>query len=551
MTLFTELAVILIITAVLSFLMRKLKQPLVVGYILSGIVVGPMMLNITQGSDAFELFAKIGITILLFIVGLHLRPDVIKEVGKVSLIAGVSQVLFTSIIGFGIALLLGLSQIAALYVSIALTFSSTIIILKLLSDKGHVHTLYGRISVGMLLVQDLIATVILLIVAATGSTSQSASLGEVALLLLLKTVLLVLVLFTFMKWLLPKLLQLAGESQELLFLFSIAWGLGLAAVFQLLGLSVEIGALVAGVMLSSSSLAEEVSGKLRPLRDFFIIVFFIMLGSHMEFSAIVGILPQVIIFSLFVLIGNPVIVFIVLNLLGYHKRTGFMTGLTVAQISEFSLILATLGLQLGHLDQSTVTIITLIGLITIASSTYMILYAEPLYQKVMHILTLLELRKPKPELKEDIVNYQALILGYTHIGQPIVKALRELDLETLVIDFNPAVIEQLASSHVACMYGDASNPEFLQELPTTNLKIVISGINDSKVNLSALSHIKQYHKRAITIFFSRDETEAKELRDAGATLVINALKAGSVQLANHLLETGLRAGNLKQIYRRG
>lgn len=549
MNLFVELALVLALTTVISFLMKALKQPMVVGYILAGILAGPMVLGLTSTNDSFELFAKIGITILLFIVGLHLRPDVIKEVGKVSLVTGVAQVLFTSSIGFGIALLLGLSYTAALYVSIALTFSSTIIILKLLSDKGHIHTLYGRISVGMLLVQDLIATLILLLVSASGTANNSTSLGMAIGVLAIKSVVLAIILILAMRWLVPWLMHKAGVSQELLFLFSLSWGLGIAVLFQILGLSIEIGALVAGVMLSSSSLAEEISAKLRPLRDFFIIIFFILLGSHMAFDQISGILPQVIVLSLFVLIGNPIIVFVVMNLMGYHKRTGFMTGLTVAQISEFSLILASVGFQLGHLDQQIVTLITLVGLITIAGSTYMILYAEGIYQRMLKLLTILELRKPKLELDEEHISYQALVLGFAHVGQPIIKVLKNLELNTLVVDFNPSLLEFLAAKNIPAMYGDASNAEFLNELPIDDLKIIISGINDVQVNLAALSHLKQQHQKAITIFFCRDEKDAEKLRKAGATLVINPMQASANHLAKTMKNTGLRASVLKQQYR--
>ncbi len=525
--------------------MRALKQPLVVAYILAGIIVGPMLLNITSGSESFELFSQVGITILLFIVGLHLNPTVIKEVGSVSLIAGISQVLFTSIIGFGIGMFLGLEKVAALYVSIALTFSSTIIILKLLSDKGHVHTLYGRISVGMLLVQDLIATLILLLVS-TSAGMQTGTWWMIALILAAKALGIFVIILALIKWVLPALLKRAGKSQELLFLFAITWGLSVAGIFSLLGFSVEIGALIAGVVLSSSPLIEEISAKLRPLRDFFIVIFFVLLGSHMVLSDIVTLLPKVLVLSAFVLIGNPVIVFIVKNVLGFHRKTGFLTGLTVAQISEFSLILAALAFQIGHISQETVTLITMVGLITITGSTYLILNAEYLYQKVMKLLIMLELRKNDVADKDQVHSYQALIVGYDQIGRYWVKALRKLDVPFLVIDFNPTVISQLTEEKIPCLYGDAGNSEFLGEIPVTKLKIVISSVNDPQANLLLLSYFKAKSRKCLFVIFTAFKDSETALKEAGATLVVNPLRFSAESIATLIVRTGLDAKVLQK-----
>jgi Kef-type K+ transport system membrane component KefB len=516
-----------------------------VAYILAGIIVGPMLLNITSGSDSFELFSQVGITILLFIVGLHLNPTVIKEVGSVSLITGIAQVLFTSLIGFGIGIVLGLDKVAALYVSIALTFSSTIIILKLLSDKGHVHTLYGRISVGMLLVQDLIATIILLVVSTTAGV-QDGPWWSIALPLVLKALVIFLTFVSMMKWVLPLVLKRAGQSPELLFLFAIAWGLSCAGIFQLLGFSVEIGALIAGVVLSSSPLIEEISAKLRPLRDFFIVIFFVLLGSHIVLSDVVTLLPKVLILSAFVLIGNPAIVFIVMNLLGFHRKTGFLTGLTVAQISEFSLILAALAFQIGYISRETVTLITMVGLITITGSTYLILNAEWLYQKMIKLLILLELRKNDNADKESTHNYQALLIGYDQIGASWVKVLRKLDIPFLVIDFNPATIAELTEQKIPCLYGDAGNSEFLSEVPVGNLKLVVSSVNDVQANELIIRFFKTQSRRCIFIVFTAFKGGEAILKAAGASIVINPLQYSAHRVAKVIVRTGLNKKVLEQ-----
>ena len=415
MEVFVELSLIITITTLVSFIMKQLKQPLVVGYILSGILVGPLFLNLLHSTDVIEVFSKLGISILLFIVGLHMNPKIVKEVGSVSLITGVGQVLFTSFFGFILAVLLGLDTVAAMYVAIALTFSSTIIILKLLSDKGDVHSLYGRISVGFLLVQDIIATLILIIVssvAGAGDMPLSFTLFSV----LMKGAFILISLELIKKLVLPKLLEAASDNSELLFIFSLTWGLGCAALFYVLGLSVEIGALISGVVLSSSIYAEEIGSRLRPLRDFFIVLFFVLLGASMTLNSGFTLVLPVLVLSLFVLIGNPIIVVIIMNLLGYHKKTGFQAGLTVAQISEFSLILATLGFNVGHINQEILTMITLVGLITISGSTYLILYSDKIYTLIEKYLSFLELRKNNQSSTGKYAKVDTFIFGFNRVG---------------------------------------------------------------------------------------------------------------------------------------
>lgn len=524
--------------------MRALKQPLVVGYILSGIIVGPLVLNILQSGEIIEVFSKIGITVLLFIVGLHLSPHVLREVGSSSLWTGIGQVLITSIIGFGIALFLGLPQTAALYIAIALTFSSTIIILKLLSDKGDVQTLYGRIAIGMLVVQDVVATLVLIFVSSVTQQTNS-SLFFVMGLVLLKGALVTLILFTLMKWVLPFVLKIASSSQELLFIFSLTWGLAVAAIFFAIGLTTEIGALLAGVSLSATQYAEEMSSKLKPLRDFFIVLFFVMLGSQIELSSVAAVLPKVIILSLFVLIGNPVIVIIIMNLLGFHKKTGFMTGLTVAQISEFSLILATLGFQVGHLSKEVLTLITMVGLITISLSTYLIQYSDSIYAKIQHLLVILEFKKNDADKEKRKNLPQVLLFGFDKTGAQFIRFFEKMGYTVGVIDFNPTVISDLETKGILHFYGDASNAEFLDTLPIEKTQLIITTLPSLETNIVITKVLLQKKPNVIVSAFSHSSTDAEELYKVGAHYVV----IPHHQAASHLATLISKVGFKKTAYR--
>ncbi len=540
MEIFVEVGLLLVLATFSAILMRILRQPLIVGYILAGIAAGPYFLNILHSTEHIELFSKLGITILLFIVGLSLSPKIIKEVGKVSLVGGLGQIIFTTLIGFSIAIFLGIERIAAMYLAIALTFSSTIIVLKLLSDRGDLNKLYGKIAVGFLIVQDIVATLILLFVSSlTGATSQNFF--DLTGLLLLKGFLVFISLYIVSVYVIPKLSKFLAGSQEILFLFSISWGVALAGLFYTLNLSMEIGALIAGVTLSLTPFSYEIGARLKPLRDFFIVLFFVLLGSQLVLENASTILIPSIILSLFVLIGNPFIVIVLMNLMGHKSKTGFMTGLTVAQISEFSLILAALGFRVGHISQEVLSIITIVGLITIAGSTYFILYADHLYKKVEWLLRLLELEK-NPGKGSKNEKYNFLLFGYDRVGADYISAFKKLGNSFLVVDFNPESIERLKNKNIPYVFGDAEDTEFLTDLNLDSIKLSVSTLPDLKTNIILTKTIRRVNKKAVIIALSQTTTDAEELYEAGASYVVMPHYIGAQHTINMILkhETDLK-----------
>ncbi len=519
MEILTELGVIIAITVLIALAMKLLKQPLIIGYIFSGIIVGPYFLNIASSDGTLSVFAHMGIALLLFIVGLNLNPKVIKEVGKASLITGVGQVIFTSVIGFSICMLLNFSLITSLYIAIALTFSSTIIIMKLLSDKSATGTLYGKISIGFLIVQDIIAMLILMVISSVPGGEQVGT-------LIYKTILigagLLVGVFLLGVYVMPKITKIIAKSQELLLLFSISWCFVLAAIFYSLNFSMEIGALLAGVTLSLSPYRYEISSKMRPLRDFFVILFFVLLGSQMVFTNMTKFIYPIIFLSIFILVGNPLIVMVLMGIMGYTKRNSFMAGLTVAQISEFSLILIALGVQVGHLTNEVLSIVTIIGLITIAGSSYMIVYSNKLYFHLSKYLKIFERKGHKIDEhkyhKDE--NYKIILFGYNRIGYDLLKSFKRTKKKFLIIDYDPEVIVNLAKEGIDCRYGDASDFELLNELNLNNIKMIYSTIPDFDTNILLISKIREINTKAIIIVISHQIDEAMKLYDQGATYVI-------------------------------
>ncbi len=532
---FTEISIVIVIAAIVSIVMRALRQPLIIGYILTGVFLGPTVFNVLNPSDSIDLLGNFGVALLLFLVGLGLNPKVIKEVGRVSLLTGLGQVLFTLILALGVTKLFGYSIVPSLYIAVALTFSSTIIILKLLTDKREHNTLYGKISIGFLLVQDIIATFALVIASASGQELNAAALS----ILILKGIVLTAGVLLASKYIISRLSNFLSKSQELLFIFSIAWGFSIATLFYEMGFSLEVGALIAGVALSTMHYAQEIGSRLRPLRDFFIVVFFIALGARLDLGNVTSIIPQVIAFSTLVLIGNPLIVMMIMGVLGYTKKTGFKAGLAVAQISEFSLIFILLGLKNKQIDESVVSLVAIVGIITIAVSAYMITYADKLFALLSRYLQVFERKDVKIE-KESSASYDCVLFGYRRGGSEFVKAFDALSHRYLVVDYNPETVEELERKNIPYVYGDVTDPELLDDLDLAKAKLVVCHVSDFTANSLLVEYMQNINAKAVVICRADNAHEAAELYGLGASYVLLPRYIGSERIGTFIRQKGFK-----------
>lgn len=558
---FVELSIVMTLAFILSFTMNKIKQPVLIGYILTGLIAGPLFLNILSSNDGYQTFSHIGVSLLLFIVGLNLNLKLIKDVGVISLITGIGQVLFTSFFGFVIAISLGFDPLPAIILAICLTFSSTIIIVKLLSDKKEIDTLYGRISMGFLLVQDFIAVIILMLISSFLNID-----GQSLEFIFIKTILLGLAAlistYFLSRYFIPTLIDKIATSQELLFIFIITWCFGLASLFQMLGFSIEIGALLAGITLASTSYQPEISARVKPLRDFFIVMFFILLGSQMIpnvpttgidtigeklyfiYDSLNGLLVPAIIFSIFVLVGNPIIVLVLMLILGYSGRTGFLAGLTVAQISEFSLILALMSNQANYISRAEVSMLTLVGIITITASTYMIIYGNLIYKKFENVIKKFEKHNLKDKTQgPQGMKHDILIFGYNRIGNSLDKTIKNLKKETLIVDLDPRVIKHLKEKNINCLYGDASDVEFISEFNLKDVTLLVSTISELETNRLLLESIRETNKKATVILTATHIDHALELYKLGADYVILPHIIGGNYVSSLIEKYGIEMDN--------
>lgn len=537
---FVEITLIIVLATVLSLVFRLLKQPPILAYILTGILIGPLSFFYFPNKDFLQVLGELGVTLLLFMVGLELRFSELKSVGKIALLTGIGQIFFTSIIGYFICIALGFSSIASIYLSIALTFSSTIIIVKLLSDKKDLNSLYGKISVGLLLVQDFFAILFLIFLSGFNTAAGNTLSVWDFLMVFLKGVVLIGAVIYLSKTLFPKLVDVIARSSETLFLFSLAWTFGLAFLISspLIGFSIEIGGFLAGLSLANSIENLQIASKIKPLRDFFITIFFVTLGTNLVLNNFGEILLPTIILSLFVLIGNPIIVMVIMGVMGYRRRTSFLAGLTVAQISEFSLILIFLGQRLGHLDSQVVSLLTAVGIITFTVSTYMIINGNKLYSFLSKFLGVFE-RKNTPLEKMiytdgiDGIRNHIVLVGGEQMGQKILDALDENEA-VVVIDFNPSIVNKLKGKKVYRLFGDIADLEIQDKARLNFARLVISTIPDLEDNLILLKQLSRNNKKARVIVMALDTEEAKILYREGADYVVLPHLAGGRQIARYL-----------------
>lgn len=528
---FVQLAVLLFMAFVVSYVVRALKQPIIIGYILAGILISPFIFKYGLSNNIIDIFSQFGVAFLLFIVGLHLNPKIIKEIGTASLIVGIAQMVFTFAFGFLISYLaLGFSSIVSVYIGVALAFSSTIIVMKILSDKHQLDSLFGKVSIGILIIQDLAAILFLMFIS---STRENVSLQSFAIKGVLFGSALIIVLFFIGFFILPRLTKSIARSQELLFLFSITWCFIVAALFNYAGFSIEIGALVAGIVLSLSPYSVEISSKIRPLRDFFLVIFFIILGLNISGTNLDSVILNAVILSLVALVLKPIIIMFFMAVFGYTNRTNFLVGISLAQISEFSLIVLALGVSVGHVPPEVLHTMTLAGIITITISTYMLIYSQKFYKSVFKFAAIFEKKNVKKERK-IAKDYDAILFGYNRIGFSILKSFKGLKKKFLVVDFNPDTIANLQKLRVPALYGDAYDSDLLADLSLNQANIIVSSIPDTETNILLIEAIRAVNPKAVIIVRAHAIEEALDFYRKGATYVLTPHFLGGEYVADML-----------------
>ena len=537
LTSFAEVALLLVMASGIGLIGLLLRQPLIVSFIAVGLIAGPSALDVVRSDAQIDLLSELGIAVLLFLVGIKLDVKLVRSLGVVAVMTGLGQVAFTAFFGYLIGIALGLGPVTSLYVAVALTFSSTIIIVKLLSDKREIDALHGQIALGFLIVQDLVVVLAMIVLSAIGigapghGGAEGGAEGGSVLAVLASGIGLVAVVVLFVRYLANPLTERLARAPELLVIFAIALAAMFAAIGDVVGLGKEVGGLMAGVALASTPYRETIAARLAPLRDFLLLFFFIALGATLDLSLLGAHVTGAVIFSLFVLIGNPLIVLAIMGAMGYRKRTGFLAGLTVAQISEFSLIFVAMGVSLGHVTEDALGLVTMVGLVTIAASTYMITYSHWLYARFEPLLGVFERkgtpREPSEQGSHAPSGYRVIIFGLGRFGTAIGLRLKNRGIRVLGVDFNPEAVRRWRDLGLEADFGDASDAEFVAELPFRAAEWMVSTVpihptglshEDTRRTLIQLARAAGFSGRIAAASHSPGDTEV--MGAAGVDLVL-------------------------------
>ena len=548
-TAFYEIALLVLMAAGVGFVGLLLRQPLVVAFIAVGVLAGPDALGLVSSVDFIDTLSKISIAVLLFLVGLKLDVSLVRNLGKVAVATGLGQVTFTAFFGFLICLALGMEALTSLYIAVALTFSSTIIIVKLLSDKQEIGALHGKIALGFLIVQDIFVVLAMVTLSAigVGMGEDAGGIGDVAQVFAGGAAMVGAVVL-FIRYAANPLLAQVARSPELMVIFAVGWAASMAALGDMLGFGKELGALLAGVSLASTEYREAISSRLASLRDFLLLFFFINLGAGLQLSTLGDQIGPAIVLSLFVLIGNPLIVLAIMGYMGYRKRTGFLAGLTVAQISEFSLIFMAMGITIGHVGDEAMGLVTLVGLVTIALSVYMITWSHKLYLICEPWLGPFERRHAHREATDtegavQPKGHDFIIFGLGRYGCRIGARLHQQGYRVLGIDFDPEALANWRRMGLDAMYGDATDPEFVAHMDLSGVRAVVSAVprdraalTEADPQLSLLHGLRSANFRGQVVLSAQTRADAEDLTRQGASVVLKPFDDAADHAVRQLTE---------------
>ncbi len=516
-----QLGLLFVVATALAILARILRQPPLVGYIFTGLLLGWVGVQIGSSKELIDVVSEIGIVLLLFVVGLEINLKKFLQSGKHTFLVGEGHDITMGAISLLLAhFVLGLDWIASAYVAIAVTLASTIVVVKTLTERKEIEAPHGRILIGMMVLQDILAMIALAVftgLAAGGNPFIATGMT------LVKAVGLFLVMAFLGKQLMTRFFDLVSDHIELIFFTGLSWCFAGVLIADYLEFSIAIGAFLAGMSIAHLPFAFEIADKTRALRDFGLFLFFFAVGATAKITPKLFIHPAFIVLTLLVLVGTPLITALITSFLRYEKKQSFLMATMPVQVSEFSLVLMAIGVKLGHVSEELFSIITAITILTIIVSSGIHSNIGSLYGKLEPHLKILEWRIPRKmrELEKKYQNHVVLLgagdLAY-HIAEYFIKKKK---VPVVVVDWDPGRIKRIKRLGAETLYGDAGDPDVWEEVGADKAKIIISTIGPNQQDdINMYRWVKKRNKKAVMIGESNVPAEVKELERLGFDYVL-------------------------------
>lgn len=518
-----DIGLIIVISAILAYVAKFLRQPILVAYVIAGIIVGPMGMGIITNTDEIALLSELGIVFLLFSVGLEIDFRKLRHVGFASMAGGAIQIALMFCLGFVVAGIFGLGSMLAIYIGLLLAFSSTMIVAKILADKDELNTMHGRIMLGILLLQDVIAIIMLPLMANMAAVTSLdftmsitlRGLGLFALAIVLN------------KFFFPRILDYAAERHEVLFVTAVANCFFFIGASYFLGFSIAIGGFIAGISMANFPYNIEIAGEVHALRDFFSILFFSTLGMQLNFMVIQHSLPLFITLMLLLVLLKPALLSMIYLLLGYGGRTSGYVGLGLGQSSEFIFILAAEMLIIGSITREFYSLLISVVVLSIVITPYVMNARSGFYNmfssfrllrghsllhpKSIHVIE----NQPKDQMMGHVI-----VFGAHRMGGKIVKYLASVKEKFVVIERDPEIVKELGRQNVYIKYGDAENEEILEKVGLAKAKLVILTIPYADTSSFVIRRARRLNPSVRIIARAQSEQDAESLYLAGADAVI-------------------------------
>ena len=519
-TFIEDFGILLLIIVIISFLAKLLKQPIIVGYVLSGLLFSYILGTRIGSGELIIIMSELGITFLLFLMGLEFDLSNLRYLGKDIIFSIIPQSIIFFLLPFILSGFFGFSFIERIYLSILFMFSSTLLVAKWLEDTKETNTLHGKLILGTLILQDVIAIIALTLLAVSREESKIALLTSP-----LKGILLVLIAFILAKYILNQILKFSSKYPELLFIVSLGVCFAFVEIAPYFGYSTTIGAFIGGITLANTIYKNEVSGRLRPLIVFFNMLFFVGLGFQMDLNLgrdhflFIGVL------LLLTLIVKPFVIHWTLRIRGYDLKTSFISGLHLAQLSEFGIIIVAGGVLAGTIGAEIGSLAIILVIITMIISSYFIKYDEKIFKFCEPYLRIIDKKVfPAKQAKVPVLDpgCNMLFFGYYDLGSDLYARIKDMGKKIMVIDNDPENIGMLKRENLPYLYNSINNPDFFEHVDLRNIELAVSSFANVEDNKMILKEVKKANPNAIVIVTAKNLKDSLELYNHHADYVLYA-----------------------------
>ena len=535
-----NIVVALVVAFIGGIIARRVGLPTIVGYLLAGIVIGPFTPGFVGDTATISQLAELGVIFLMFGVGLHFSFSDLWKVRSVAVPGAIGRMIVVTLLGFGFSQLNGWTVTSGIVVGLAISIASTVILLRSLTDNGLLNTPHGQAAIGWVIVEDLATVLILVLMPTLANTSGRFDLMQVGLTLLKAAGFVILVMFAgtrLIPWILLRVAHTRSRELFILAVLAIALGIALGAA-ELFGVSLALGAFVAGVVVNESPLSHQVGADVLPFQEAFAVLFFVSIGMLVNPDYIFNHLGIILLFSALIVLGKALVTLIMGFVLPWPGRTTLVLAAALSQIGEFSFILGQEGMSLGLIDRDQYSLILAGSLVSITINPLiyrLIQPAETWFKKIPMLWRILDRHAPIPAAPDETIKDHVVIVGYGRVGSHIVHLLVKMSVPHLVIDSDPDHIEQLNQKRILNLYGDASNSEVLTHAHLENARALVVASHDESANELVVAAARDLSSNLPIIARATTEAGINQLAQLGAQDVIHPELEGGLEIVRHTL----------------